>query len=125
MSNNTYTIKKGEKQNIFVKIKNTDEDTPIDLTNSVIRFTLKDELKDEFNIIEKEITTVSDAFSVGRILDPTLGEFTIRFTSDDYDKLVCERLYYATIIWEKPEEDFSKVISSNCNDYLLFKVCYP
>jgi hypothetical protein len=125
MSNNIYTIKKGEKIPIYIKVKNRDEDMPIDLTNAQIRFTLKDELKDTFNVIEKIITTETDAYSVGRILDPKLGEFIIRFTDDDYENLVCERLYYATIIWEKPDEDFSKVISSNCNDYLLFKICYP
>jgi hypothetical protein len=125
MSNTTYTIKKNEKFPIVVKVKNSDEDKPIDLSNAIIHFYLKDELKDEFNILEKTITTESDAYSEGRILNPELGEFIIRFTDDDYTKLVPERIYYATIVYEIPDEDFSKVISSNCNDYLLFKVCYP
>ncbi len=125
MTNNIYSIKKGEKYNIFIKVKNRDEDKPIDLTNSVIHFQLKDELKDEFYIIDKTITTETDAYTVGRILNPELGEFTVRFTDEDYDKLVCERIYYLIITWSIPDLDFSKVISSNCSEYFKFKVCYP
>lgn len=122
---NMYTIKKYEKYPIVVRVKNNDEDKPIDLTNARIRFCLKDELKDNFYTIEKVITTESDAYSVGRILDPEKGEFVVRFTDEDFENLVAERIYFCEIWYEKPEEDFSKIISSNCNDYLLFKVCYP
>lgn len=124
-SNNIYTIKKGEKYPIFIKIKNLDEDKPIDLTNANIRVHIKDELKDEFFIIEKYITANSDISSVGRIVNPQNGELILKFNDEDFDKLVCERLYYITIWWEIPSEDFAKVISSNYNEYLMLKVCNP
>lgn len=124
-SNNIYTIKKGEKYPIFIKIKNLDEDKPIDLTNANIKVYIKDELKDEFFIIEKYITANSDISSVGRIINPQNGELILKFNDEDFDKLVCERLYYVTIWWEIPSEDFAKVISSNCNEYLMLKVCNP
>ena len=125
MSNNIYSIKKGEKFPIHVKVKNRDEDAPIDLTNAVIKFQLKDELKDEFYIIEKVITTETDEYSIGRIIEPKNGEFIIRFDDEDYDKLIIDRIYYMTIWWEVPDENFAKVISSNCNNVFKFVVCHP
>lgn len=125
MNKNIYTIKKGEKQNILIRFKNRDEDKPIDLSNSIVKVQIKDELKDEFNIIEKVITTTSDAYEIGRILDPEKGEIVFRFTDEDYDKLVCERIYFVIIWWEVPEQDFAKVVSSNGSETFMLKVCYP
>lgn len=120
-----YTIKKGEKFPIQITVKNSDEDKPIDLTGSVIKFQLKDELKDDFYVIEKIISETSDAYTDGRILDPKKGEFIVRFTDEDYDILVTERVYYLIILWTIPDEDFVKVISSNAGETFKFKVCYP
>ena len=53
---NIYTIKKGEKFPIHITIKNKDLDEPIDLTGSIIKFQLKDELKYEYCVIDKTIT---------------------------------------------------------------------
>lgn len=125
MNKNIYTIKKGEKQNILITFKNRDEDKPIDLSNSIVKVQIKDELKDEFNVIEKVITTTSDAYEIGRILDPEKGEIVFRFTDEDYDKLVCERIYFVIIWWEVPEQDFAKVVSSNGSETFMLKVCYP
>lgn len=122
---NIYTIKKGEKYPIKISIKNKDLDAPIDLTKAVIKFQLKDELKDEFCIVEKVLTTDSDVITTGQIVDPEKGEVIVRFTDEDFEKLVVERVYYATIWWEIPDEDFAKVISSNNKDYLKFMVCIP
>lgn len=125
MSNNLYSIKQGEKYDISICIRDRDNDVPIDLTNSVIHFQLKDELKDDFFIIDKTITLDSDPFTEGRIIKPTEGVFTTRFTDGDYEKLVPERIYFLIITWDIPDKDFSKVISSNCGENFLFKVCYP
>lgn len=125
MANNIYSIKKGEKYPITIKLKNKDLDTPIDLTNAIIKFQIKDELKDEFCIIEKVITIDTDVYTEGRIVDPKNGEIIIKFTDEDFDKLIVERIYYITIWWEIPDEDFAKVISSNNKDYLKFMVCVP
>lgn len=125
MNENIYTVKKGEKFPIHIKVKNRDEDAPIDLTNAIIKFQLKDELKDEFCVIDKIITTETDVYSIGRIVSPKEGEFIVRFDDEDYDKLVVNRIYYLTIWWEIPDENFSKVISSNCNDFFKFMVCHP
>ena len=125
MTNNIYKIKKGEKFPILIRIKNGDEDKPIDLTNAVIRFQLKDELRDEFNVIEKEITTETDIATIGKIINPTNGEVIIRLNDDDYKILVTERVYYLTIWYEIPEENFAKVISSNACGNLRFMVCIP
>ena len=125
MSNNLYSIKQGEKYDISICIRDRDNDTPIDLTNAVIYFQLKDELKDEFFVIDKTITLDSDPFTDGRIIKPTEGIFTTRFTDEDYEKLVPERIYFLIITWSIPDKDFSKVVSSNCGENFLFKVCYP
>lgn len=120
-----YTIKKGEKFPILFTIKNSDEDKPLDLSNSVIKFCIKDELRDDFNILEKNISETSDAYTDGRILDPKNGEFIIKFSDDDYDKLVAERVYYLVLYWTIPDEDFVKVISSDGSNVFTIKICYP
>lgn len=120
-----YAIKKGEKFPIQITIKNSDEDKPIDLTGSIIKLQLKDELKDDFCVVEKIISETTDAYTEGRILDPKLGEFIIRLNDEDYDKLVTERVYYLVLYWIIPDQDFVKVISSNVGDTFKFKVCYP
>ena len=125
MSNNLYSIKQGEKYDISICIRDRDNDTPIDLTNSVIHFQLKDEWKDEFFVVNKTITLDSDPFTDGRIIKPTEGIFITRFTDEDYEKLVPERIYFLIITWSIPDKDFSKVVSSNCGENFLFKVCYP
>lgn len=125
MANNIYTIKKGEKYPIRITIKNKDLDTPIDLTNATIKFQLKDELKDEFYVIEKNITIYSDINTIGQITDPQKGELVVKFTDEDFETLVVERIYYITIWWEIPDEDFAKVISSNNKETFKFMVCIP
>lgn len=122
---NIYTIKKGEKYPICINIKNRDLDEPINLTGSIIKFQLKDELKDEFCVIEKNITEETDSYSIGRIIDAKNGKVIVRFTDEDFDKLIFERVYYITIWWQIPEEDFSKVISSNGCETFRFMMCHP
>lgn len=128
MMNNIYTIKKGEKYPIEITLTSKNElgeKTPIDLTDAIVKFSIKDELKDEFYTIDKTITTESDIYTEGRIVDPKNGKFVIHFTDEDYDNLVEERIYYIVIKWEIPDQDFSKVVSSNGDSCLMFKVCYP
>lgn len=122
---NIYTIKKGEKYPIYITIKNKELGEPIDLTGSVIKFQLKDELKDEFYVIDKTITEDSDVASVGQIIDAKNGKVIVKFTDEDFDMLIFERIYYITIWWEIPDEDFSKVISSNGCETFRFMMCHP
>lgn len=125
MGNNLYSIKQGEKYDISIKLHDRDNDRAINLSNAIIHFQLKDELKDAFCIIDKTITLESDPYTIGRIIKPEEGVFTTRFTDEDYEKLVPERIYFLIITWDIPEQDFSKVVSSNCGENFLFKVCYP
>lgn len=125
MGNYTYKIKKGYKGPINITVRNRDEDKPIDLTGSKILIQIKDELQDDFFIIDKTITEDTDVYVDGRIISPEDGQIIIRFNDEDYEKLIVERIYYLTIWWIKEDEDFAKVISSNCGEYLQFKVCYP
>lgn len=125
MNINTYKIKKGYKGPINITVRNKDEDKPIDLTGSKILIQIKDELKDQFFIVDKTITEETDVYTVGRIVSPEEGQIIVRFTDDDYEKLIVERIYYLTIWWVKEDEDFAKVISSNCGEVLQFQVCYP
>lgn len=120
-----YTIKKGEKYPIKIKLRNLDEDKPINLTNSIIKFQLKDEPRDDFFIIEKNITETSDIYEIGRIISPEDGEVILHFTNEDYDKLVCERMYYITIWHIIEDENYAKVVSSNGNEHLTLMVCIP
>lgn len=125
MGNFTYKIKKGYKGPINITVKNRDEDKPIDLTGSKILIQIKDELQDDFYIIDKTITEDTDVYVDGRIVSPEEGQIIIRFNDEDYEKLVVERIYFLTIWWIKEDEDFAKVISSNCGEQLQFQVCYP
>jgi len=125
MGNYTYKIKKGYKGPINITVRNRDEDKPIDLTGSKILIQIKDELQDEFYIINKTITENTDVYVDGRIVSPEEGQIIIRFNDEDYDKFVIERIYFLTIWWVKENEDFAKVISSNCGEQLQFQVCYP
>ena len=125
MNKNIYRVKKGYKGPINITVRNKDEDKPIDLTGSKILIQIKDELKDQFFIVDKTITEETDVYTVGRIVSPEEGQVIFRFTDDDYEKLIVERIYYLTIWWVKEDEDFAKVISSNCGEVLQFQVCYP
>lgn len=125
MGNYTYKIKKGYKGPINITVRNRDEDKPIDLTGSKILVQIKDELQDDFYIIDKTITENTDVYVDGRIISPKEGQIVVRFSDEDYEKLIVERMYFLTIWWVKEDEDFAKVISSNCDEYLQFQVCYP
>lgn len=125
MGNYTYKIKKGYKGPINITVRNRDEDKPIDLTGSKILVQIKDELQDDFYIIDKTITENTDVAIDGRIVSPEEGQIIFRFNDSDYEKLVVERIYFLTIWWVKEDEDFAKVISSNCGEQLQFQVCYP
>lgn len=125
MGNYTYKIKKGYKGPINITVRNRDEDKPIDLTGSKILIQIKDELQDNFFIIDKTITENTDIAIDGRIVSPEEGQIIFRFNDNDYEKLVVERIYFLTIWWIKEEEDFAKVISSNNDEVLQFQVCYP
>lgn len=125
MGNYTYKIKKGYKGPINITVRNRDEDKPIDLTGSKILVQIKDELQDDFFIINKTITEDTDVYVDGRIVSPQNGQIIIRFNNEDYDKFIVERMYFLTIWWVKEDEDFAKVISSNCGEQLQFQVCYP
>lgn len=125
MGNYTYKIKKGYKGPINITVRNRDEDKPIDLTGSKILIQIKDELQDDFYIIDKTITEDTDVYVDGRIVSPEEGQIILRFNDEDYEKFIVERVYFLTIWWVKEDEDFAKVISSNCGEQLQFKVCYP
>lgn len=125
MGNYTYKIKKGYKGPINITVRNRDEDKPIDLTGSKILVQIKDELQDDFFIINKTITEDTDVYVDGRIVSPEEGQIIIRLNDEDYEKFVVERIYFLTIWWIKEDEDFAKVISSNCGEQLQFQVCYP
>lgn len=119
-----YSIRRSERYPIELTLINSDEAKPIDLTGASIRYALKDEVKDDFYIIDRTIDENTDIITDGgKITDATNGKVVIRFSEDDFNLLVDERIYYLVIWWIVPDENFVKVISSNCGEYLEFKVC--
>lgn len=119
-----YSIRRSERYPIELTLINSDEAKPIDLTGANIRYALKDEVKDDFYIIDRTIDENTDIITDGgKITDATNGKVVIRFSEDDFNLLVDERIYYLVIWWIVPDENFVKVISSNCGEYLEFKVC--
>lgn len=119
-----YSIRRSERYPIELTLINSDEAKPIDLTGASIRYALKDEIKDDFYIIDRTIDENTDIITDGgKITDATNGKVVIRFSEDDFNLLVDERIYYLVIWWIVPDENFVKVISSNCGEYLEFKVC--
>lgn len=119
-----YSIRRSERYPIELTLINADEGEPIDLTGAKIRYALKDEVKDDYYIIDRTVDENTDIITDGgKITDATNGKVIIRFSEDDFKLLVDERIYYLSIWWEVPSEDFIKVVSSNCGEYLEFKVC--
>lgn len=119
-----YSIRRSERYPIELVLINADEGEPIDLTGAKIRYALKDEVKDDYYIIDRTVDENTDIITDGgKITDATNGKVIIRFSEDDFKLLVDERIYYLSIWWEVPSEDFIKVVSSNCGEYLEFKVC--
>ena len=119
-----YSIRRSERYPIELALINADEGEPIDLTGAKIRYALKDEVKDDFYIIDRTVDENTDIITDGgKITDATNGKVIIRFSEDDFKLLVDERIYYLSIWWEVPSEDFIKIVSSNCGEYLEFKVC--
>lgn len=119
-----YSIRRSERYPIELALINADECEPIDLTGAKIRYALKDEVKDDYYIIDRTVDENTDIITDGgKITDATNGKVIIRFSEDDFKLLVDERIYYLSIWWEVPSEDFIKVVSSNCGEYLEFKVC--
>ena len=119
-----YSIRRSERYPIELALINADEGEPINLTGAKIRYALKDEVKDDFYIIDRTVDENTDIITDGgKITDATNGKVIIRFSEDDFKLLVDERIYYLSIWWEVPSEDFIKVVSSNCGEYLEFKVC--
>ena len=119
-----YSIRRSERYPIELALINADEGEPIDLTGAKIRYALKDEVKDDYYIIDRTVDENTDIITDGgNITDANNGKVIIRFDEDDFKLLVDERIYYLSIWWEVPSEDFVKVISSNCGEYLEFKVC--
>lgn len=119
-----YSIRRSERYPIELALINADEGEPIDLTGAKIRYALKDEVKDDYYIINRTVDENTDIITDGgKITDATNGKVIIRFSEDDFKLLVDERIYYLSIWWEVPSEDFIKVVSSNCGEYLEFKVC--
>ena len=119
-----YSIRRSERYPIELALINYDEGEPIDLTGAKIRYALKDEVKDDYYIIDRTVDENTDIITDGgKITDAINGKVIIRFSEDDFKLLVDERIYYLSIWWEVPSEDFIKVIASNCGEYLEFKVC--
>lgn len=118
-----YSIRRSERYPIELTLINYDEGEPIDLTGAKIRYALKDEVKDDYYIIDRTVDENTDVITDGgKITDAINGKVIIRFSEDDFKLLVDERIYYLSIWWEVPSEDFIKVVSSNCGEYLEFKV---
>ena len=118
-----YSIRRSERYPIELALINYDEGEPIDLTGAKIRYALKDEVKDDYYIIDRTVDENTDVITDGgKITDAINGKVIIRFSEDDFKLLVDERIYYLSIWWEVPSEDFIKVVSSNCGEYLEFKV---
>lgn len=96
---------------------------PMDLTNYNIVFMVKFApyytLPD---IIKKTITLDSDTATVGRITDPTQGQFTVQITDEDTIKVPPNEYSLMLNLVETTSNIVTK-LSGEGNKYAIFRVC--
>ena len=119
MSNNLKVcVKQGEVLDIPFTLK--ENGIPMDLTEYNIRFQVKKvPLADKPSIIDKTITSLSDENKVGIINNPTNGEFKIHLLEEDTSYPVGE---YSLII-SLEGENYIDIISSDCCNKAIYKIC--
>lgn len=110
-------VKQGEELDVQFNIKNNNN--PLDLTNYGIRFMVKKvPLVTSEPIINKFITTTSEANDVGIINNPNNGGFKVHLKTEDTSFAIGE---YSLII-QLEKDNYIDIISSNCCNKAIYKI---
>ena len=111
-------VKQGEELDIPFTLK--ENSIPMDLTEYNIRFQVKKvPLADKPSMIDKTINSSSNENEVGIINNPTGGEFKIHLLEEDTSYPVGE---YSLII-SLEGENYIDIISSDCCNKAIYKIC--
>ena len=111
-------VKQGEEFNRGFTIKVGDE--PLDLSTFTIKFQVKPvPLAKAPSIVDKTITTTSDDNTVGRINNPTEGQFFIHLLPEDTSYGTGD--YPLIITLESPH--YKDIISSCCCSNAIYRIC--
>lgn len=117
-------IQSGEARSFgfTIKAKNSlDEYVPMDLTQYIVDFQIKEYPYASVNpIINKEITLDEDTLN-GWIYEPTLGKFKVEINQDDMDILIPGKEYYLVITLINGETRI--IISGEGDNVGTFMVC--
>ena len=111
-------VKQGEEINIGFTLKENGE--PMDLSTYTVHFQVKKTpLEVAPSIIDKIITTETDAEDVGIISDPGNGIFNIHLKKVDTSFPVGD---YALVI-SIEKENYIDIVSSKCCNKATYRIC--
>lgn len=111
-------VKQGEEINVGFTIKQDGE--VMDLSAYTVHFQVKKApLVNMPAIVDKEITTVSDDNTIGRINIPQQGQFFVHLLPEDTSYPVGE---YSLII-ALEQDGLVDIISSKCCNKAVYKIC--
>ena len=117
-------VKQGEDINIGFTIKQDGE--PMDIRKYTVHFQVKKvPLEKEIPIVDKKITTSSDENTIGIITDDDSGKFQVHLSKEDTSFNTGD--YYLIISLEtydlEDNVDFCDIISSDCCNNAIYRIC--
>lgn len=117
---NIICMKQGTERSLSFSIKAGGQ--PLDITDYKVLFEVKRyPLENIDPLISKEITTTSDEGTIGQITNPTGGQLVVRITKEDTSYPVGK--YYLIIHLIGGQTNDDNIISSNCCQTAIFKIC--
>ena len=118
----TIKIKQGESKGFSFSL--TQNDIPVDLSNSTIVLQVRESLEDTGEyLISKTISINSDVDEDGIIFSPTTGEFLFKINDTDIAEMNSTRPYYCAIY--RVDDDTKVCISAPDFQSALFLVLNP
>lgn len=119
-SRNVITIKQGEAKSIGFTV--LAGEVPMDLTDWTISFEVKKQPYETVEpFISKNITTTSDPAIDGMITNPNGGQFKVRLNEEDTGYPVGK--YYLIITLMGGIDDSKDIVSSQCCQTAIFRIC--
>ena len=117
---NVVCVKQGIERSLSFTIKAGGK--PLDLTEYTVLFEVKKyPLEKVEPIISKEITSTSDEATVGQITNPVGGQLVVRLLKEDTSFPVGKYFLVVHLVGGQTNDD--NIISSNCCQTAIFKIC--
>lgn len=117
---NIVCVKQGTERSLSFTIKAGGQ--PLDLTGYTVLFEVKKyPLEKVEAIVSKDITTTSDEATVGQITNPAGGQLIVRLLKEDTSFPIGKYFLVIHLIGGETSDD--NIISSNCCQTAIFKIC--